>query len=195
MRLHRPLQIFGFFPVIAATFVLLAAGQPRAFAQLNSSAQTVTLNATLAEALTISATPSGINFNLVQGGIATASAPVAVSTSWLLKSTRANIAVFAWFTTPSAALSDGASTPNNIPSTEILGQVSSGTPTSYTAFTQSTALGTASGSLQLFTQALSASSRALTRTDNLNLQINLTAQPQLPAGTYSGILNLQAQAL
>ncbi len=169
--------------------------QRAAQAQTNSSSQTVTLNATLAEVLSISASPSNVTFALVQGGIATGSAPVAITTNWLLKSSRANLLLFAWFATPSAALTDGQQTPNNIPSTEILGQVTSGTPTSYNAFTQSNALGTANGGLQLFTQALSSSNRASSRNDNLNLEINLTAQPQLPAGSYSGVLNLQAQAL
>ncbi len=180
---------------LAAIFVVGAFHPRGSFAQLNSSAQNVTLNAVLSEALSISATPSNINFNLVQGGIAVASAPVAISTSWLVKSTRANVTLMAWFATPSAALTDGASTPNNIPSSELYGLVSSGTPTSYTAFGQSNALGTSGGGLLLFTQAMSAANRSANRTDNLSLEINLTAQPQLPAGTYSGVLNLQAQAL
>jgi hypothetical protein len=33
------------------------------------------------------------------------------------------------------------------------------------------------------------------RTDTLNMEINLTALPQLPAGTYTGTLYLQAQML
>ncbi len=184
---------------VFALVVLIALGSEinarPAFAQLNSSAQTITLNATLAEALSISATPSAVNFNLVQGGISTSSAPVAISTSWLVKTTRANIALVGWFATPSAALTDGAVTPNSIPSSEIYGMVAGGSPTAYTAFTQSNALGTASGGLQLFTQSLSSLNRSSTRTDNLNLEINLVGQPQLPAGTYTGILNLQAQAL
>lgn len=73
--------------------------------------------------------------------------------------------------------------------------MTTGAPTSYTAFSQSNTLGTASGGLQLFTQAISSTNRTSTRTDNLNLQINLTTLPQLPAGTYTGIITLQAQAL
>jgi hypothetical protein len=33
------------------------------------------------------------------------------------------------------------------------------------------------------------------RTDTLNMEINLEGLPQLPAGTYSGTLYLQAQML
>jgi hypothetical protein len=92
-------------------------------------------------------------------------------------------------------LTDGLSTPDNIPSSEVLGQVTSGTPTSYTAFTQSNTVGTANGGLLLYTQTLTSSNRSSNRTDNLNLEINLGAQPQLPAGSYTGLLNIQAQAL
>ena len=180
---------------IAGVSALFSATSLSCSAQLNSTAGTVTLNATLPEVLSVSATPGNVNFTLVPGSTAVASAPILVTTSWLVRATRANIALFAWFATPAAALTDGASTPNNIPSAEVYGTVPTGSPTAYTAFTQSGALGATGGGLQLFTQALYSATRSITRTDNLNLEINLTAQPQLPAGTYSGILNLQAQAL
>lgn len=166
-----------------------------AHAQLNSSAATVNLTASLLERLTLSATPGTVNFVLNNGAVTAGSAPVAITTTWLLLSTRANVSVYAWFATPAAALTDSATTPNNIPSTEVLGQVTTGTPTSFTAFTQSNTLGTAGGGLKLFTQALSVTNRSASRSDNLNLQIDLTSQPQLPAGSYAGTLNLQAQAL
>ncbi len=177
----------------AGTLFLLSVKTCRA--QISSSAGTVTLNATLPEVLSVSATPGNVNFTLVPGGTAVASAPILVTTTWLVRASRANIGLFAWFAAPAAALTDGAATPNTIPSAEVYGTVPTGSPTAYTAFTQSGALGAAGGGLQLFTQALSSSTRSATRTDNLNLEINLTAQPQLPAGTYSGVLNLQAQAL
>lgn len=168
---------------------------PACHAQLNSNATTVTLNATLAERLTISATPNAVSFTLNSGSVATASAPVAITTSWLLLPTRANVVLYSWFATPAAALTDGATTPDNIPSAQVLGQVTTGTPTTYTAYSQSNTLGTASGGLKLFTQGLTATNRAASRSDNLNLEIDLTNSPQLPAGSYSGTLNLQAQAL
>jgi len=33
------------------------------------------------------------------------------------------------------------------------------------------------------------------RTDTMNFNINLSALPNLPAGSYTGILNIQAQAI
>ncbi len=72
------------------------------------------------------------------------------------------------------------------------GRVTTGTPTSFTAFTQNGVgtVGTAGGSLTLFTQ--STAPLAGNRTDNLDLQIDLTGQPNLLPGTYTGTLNLQA---
>jgi len=178
--------------------VLLVAWSPAAFGQLNSNTATVSLTATLGETLSISATPTSTSFTLVAGGSANASAPVAITTSWVLGASRASVTLTGWFATAAQALTSGGSSPVYIPTSEVLGQVTTGSPTTFTAFTQSPGtggLGVTGASLVLFTQAISNTNRNANRTDNLNLQINLTSQPQLPAGTYTGTLNLQAQAL
>jgi hypothetical protein len=165
------------------------------YAQITSGNTTVSLNASLTETLAISATPSTVNFTLVKGGTALGSAPVAITTTWLALPTRANLLLDAFFASTTAALTDGNATPNNIPTSAVLGQVTTGSPTSFTAFTQTAALGLAGAGLTLFTQALTSLNRAGTRTDNLSLEINLASQPQLPAGTYTGTLTIQAEAL
>lgn len=177
---------------------LLAVTSPAALCQLNSNTATVSLNATLAESLTVAATPSAVNFTLVAGGTATGSAPVAITTTWVMQGSRSTVTLTGYFASASAALTSGGSSPVNIPTSEVFGQVTTGSPTTYTAFTQSPGtggVGVAGASLVLFQQAISGTNRAANRSDNLNLQINLTSQPQLPAGTYTGTLNLQAQAL
>jgi len=177
---------------------LLAIATPAALCQLNSNTATVSLNASLAESLTVAATPSAVNFALVAGGTATGSAPVAITTTWVMSGSRSTVTLTGYFSSATAALTSGGSSPVNIPTSEVFGQVTTGAPTTYTAFTQSptgTALGVAGASLVLFQQAISGTNRASNRSDNLNLQINLAGQPQLPAGTYTGTLNLQAQAL
>ena len=166
-----------------------------AYSQLNSGTQSVTLNAVMAETLTLSATSTSVNFALAGSSTATAALPVVIITTWVLQPSRANLVLDAYFASSSAALTDGAATPDYIPSSAVLGKVSTGTPTSYTAFTQTTALGPAGAGLTLFTVPLTASNRTGVRTDNLNLQINLSGLPQLPAGTYTGTITLQAQAL
>src|ERR1700691_1063183 len=77
----------------------------RAFgAALNSNTASVTLTATMAESLTVSATPAGVTFNLVQNGTATASAPIVITTNWVLSTTRANIQVDGYFASATSAL-------------------------------------------------------------------------------------------
>ena len=57
------------------------------------------------------------------------------------------------------------------------------------------ALGVSGASLVLFQATVDGTHRNITRTDNLNLEINLASQTQLPADIYTGTLNIQAQAL
>jgi hypothetical protein len=105
------------------------------------------------------------------------------------------INLYGYFSNAAAALSGGGSPVVNIPSSEVLGQVPTGSPTSFTSFTQSAPLGGAGASLLLFTQSFFLIAGGGSRTDALSLEINLANQPQLPAGTYSGTLFIQAQSL
>ena len=184
-------------PSLSAVFalVLFALSTPVSFSQaLNSNTASVSLTATLGETLTISATPNAVNFALISGGVAAGSAPVAITTTWILGSGRANVVLDAYFASANALTFAGPPVAN-IPTSAVLGQVTTGAPTTFTAFTQTAALGTAGAGLTLFTQSLSSTNRASTRTDNLNLEIDLSSVPQLPSATYTGTLTLQAQAL
>jgi hypothetical protein len=183
------------FPKFILALALLALLVPAAVCQLTSNTASVALNATLGESLTVTATPSAVTIPLVSGGTAIGSSPVAITTTWILSASRTAVTLVGYFSSATAALTDGATTPANIPSSEVLGQMTTGTPTAFTAFTQTSPLGAAGAALTLFTQGLSGTNRTANRTDNLNLEINLASQPQLPAGTFTGTLNIQAQAL
>jgi hypothetical protein len=182
-------------PKLIPVLALLTLTIPAAVCQLNSNTASVALNATLGESLTVAATPSTVAIPLVSGATAAGTSPVAITTTWVLSASRTAVTLVGYFSSATAALTDGAATPDNIPASEVLGQVTTGTPTSFTAFTQTAPLGAAGAGLTLFTQALTGANRTANRTDNLNLEINLAAQPQLPAGSYTGTLNIQAQAL
>jgi hypothetical protein len=189
-NLFRVLSIAIGAAVLASTSGFCAAN--------NSNASTVTLTATLPESLTIAATPSNVTFNLVAGSTANGSAPVAITTSWVLNGSRTSVTLTGWFSSAAQALAGTGSSPAYIPTSEIYGQVTTGAPTTFTPFTATTtggALGVSGASLVLFQATVDGTHRNITRSDNLNLQINLTSQPQLPADTYTGTLNLQAQAL
>jgi hypothetical protein len=121
--------------------------------------------------------------------------PVQIQTQWNLHPGSSNaVAVVAYFTNPARAMASGT---NYIPSAWIRGRVATGTPTAYTPITQAAVVaggqtvGTAGGSLLLFTQPISGKTKAGTRTDNLELQLDLTGRQTLP-GTYTGTLHIRA---
>lgn len=146
--------------------------------------------------LSVTATPSLVNFNLVQGGTAHGSAGINITTTWtgsfcLLACT---ISTYAYFTSAAAALSGGGTPPTNIPSSAVFGQVSTG-GSDYNPFTNTTPLGGANAGLTIFQQGYFLLTFGGSRTDVLNLEINLAGQPKLAAGNYSGILYIQAESL
>jgi hypothetical protein len=176
---------------------LLALASPAAFAAsaLTSNTSTVALSATLPESLSISTNNSAVNFNLIAGQTVQGDKSVTVTTNWILNNTRQNVRLTGWFSSATAALTDGETTPTNIPSSEVLGQVGTGTFTAFTQGPDTGGVGQAGASLNLFTQAVGASNYNSSKQVTLNLEINLSSQTQLPAGTYTGTLNLQADAL
>lgn len=125
-----------------AVLVALATLLPgSAFSQTNSNQATVVLTATLLESITVAAIPSAVNFNLASGGVAGGSTPVAITTLWVLSPTRSSLKLYGSFASAAAALSDGNG--NSIPSADVLGQVTTGSPTNYTPFTQTVPFGAA----------------------------------------------------
>ncbi len=169
-----------------AVLALALAFAPAAFAQLNSNQATVNLNATLGETLTVAAGPGTVNFALPASGIANGSAPVAITTSWALSGSRTSVRLYAYFSS-AVALTDGT---NNIPTSNVLGSVNGG---AFGAFTGGAGpFGTES--IQVFNQAITNANRNAARADNVDLRINTTGLG-LPASTYTGVLNIQAQAL
>lgn len=159
---------------------------------LNSGAQTIALNATLAESLTLNLSANSVNFTLVAGSAANAgSANITATTSWVLKPGRTAVGVYAYFANAAAALTDGAG--NNIPSSAFFISDNAGTST---ALTSATAFNAANAGMQLANVAINGANKNSSRTDVMAFNINLTGGtlPQLPAATYTGTLNIQAQA-
>ncbi len=165
-------------------------------ASLNSNAPTVALNGSLAESLTVSAAVSTVSFTLVPGSTVAGSTAIPITTTWVLGPSRTSIKLYGYFGKSVAALTDGYTHPDNIPSADVLGRVPTGTPTSFTAFSQTNAgFGHAAASLLLYTQTIALTSHNFvgTRTDDLSLEIATPAT--LPAGNYTGTLTLKAQAI
>jgi hypothetical protein len=188
VRIHKGL--LGGLTALAASAALSAT----ASAQVPSGIANVNLNATLLHWVTVRVTGgSSVNFALTQNAATNGDVPTVIHTAWDLNPGRIGaVRLYGYFSVPSQALSDG--TGNNIPASWVLGQMPTGTPTTYTAFTQTNPVGPAAGSLALFTTNITGSNKIGSRTDNLNLRIDLTGHT-LPAATYTGVLRIQARAI
>jgi hypothetical protein len=169
--------------------VLLLGLAAPARAQKNSNFVTVNLQANATQSLSVTAAPALVNFNLLPaGGVSNGSVPVSVTTTWVLTTLIGTVKLYGYFASPVTALTDGAG--DNIASSRVLGSVNGG---AYSAFTGNSPFN-AGSSLQLFNQFIFIFNTNSTRTDSLALQLNTTGV-LLPAGTYSGLLVIQAQAL
>jgi hypothetical protein len=146
---------------------------------------------TFGGSVTVTAAPAFVSFRLVSKGVATSSAGVGVTTTWTGLSRLCKLNLYGYFSSAGAALTSG-SPAVNIPTSAVLGKVPTGSPSAYTPFTQSNPIGGAS--LLLYCELFMAGGNGF-RADTLNLEINLEGLPQLPAGTYTGTLYLQAQML
>ncbi len=160
---------------------------------LTSNIATATLSAAKAASLSVSITSGASQSiaNLVDNAVNTfpGATPVVIQTDWDINPSAASISLVGYFSAPSQALANGT---DYITSSLILGRVSTGLPTSFTTFTQNAlaGVGTAGGSLVLFTQAINGTNKQSSRTDNLELRIDMTGQTAT-AGTYTGTLNLR----
>ena len=175
-------------PLGAAIFLLAFLTAPVAPAQINSNVAGINLAAALNTSLTVLAAPSAVNFALVQNGISDGSAPITVTTIWSLRPNVGDVTVYAYFTTSAAALSNGAGI--NIVSARVFGSANGG---AFAAFTGNSPFAAAS-SMTVATWRILGNNRNGTRVDTLALRISTTGLV-LPAGSYSGVLNIQAQAL
>jgi hypothetical protein len=177
----------------------LAAARPeRAVAQVGSvsSAQVINLAVAKTSKLTLSVVSGTVQTlaSFTDGTTNNFPTPVGIQTQWDLNPGQTGtVQVIGWFSTPAQALFNGAAG-TSIPSSYIKGRVTTGVPVTYTAFTQNAVggVGVAGGSLRLLNVTITGANKTASRTDNLDLQLDLTAAPSMVPGTYTGTLNIQA---
>ncbi len=176
--------------MVISAFILVFVFVPASHAQtLNSNNATVNLNAKLSESLTVVAGPATVNFTpLAPNGPTNGDNPVAVTTTWVLGEARASVKVYAYFAGANA-LTDGVG--DNIPVANVTGNVNG---SGANPFTNVTVFSGATG-MTVFTQAIGAvGTFNSNHSDSIALVINTTGLA-LPAATYTGVLNIQAQAI
>ena len=188
VRIHQ--RLLGGVLVLAA---LVGPSAP-ASALVLSGIRSVNLAASLSQALTVTVlSGSSVNFVLTPNAPANGDVPTVIRTAWNVNPGQTGtVSLYAYFVVTGQALTDGAS--SSIPCSWVMGQMTTGTPTTYTAFTQTNPVGPAGGSLALFTTNITGINKNSNRTDNLNLRIDLTGRT-LATGNYTGVLRIQARAL
>jgi hypothetical protein len=174
---------------LAGTIALLLAGSSSAVAQagLTSNVATVALTATKNATLTVSPNASTATLaSITDNSNANNFTPVSLTTAWNLTA-GSSVRLVGWFAAPAQALVNGT---DLIPSSKVEGRVGA---TPFAPFSSAAVggVGVAAGSLQLFSQAVAAGSFFGSRTDQLDLRLNLAGTTTM-AGDYTGTLNLQA---
>ena len=181
----------GATPAKALAALLLYLGATAAAAasgQIRLPAGPVPMAAGMSSSLTVTATPALVNFTLVPNGVANGSSAISITTAWAIAGSSARVSLYAYFTTPAAALSSAAG--NNIPAANVSGSVNGG---AFRTFTQSSPFAGWS-SITIFSRRVGPNDLQAQRTDTLNLHVN-TGGLALPAGNYVGQLVIQAQAI
>jgi len=182
--------------IVALMAAMSTVQVPPVNAQVNSNIGTVNLNATLSESLTVTVNSgSTVNFTLVPNTAVNAgSATTGLTTAWVLKPGRTSVALWAYFTSATASLvHQTAGNTVDIPSSAVKIQV--GGAGAFNALTAVSPFNAAASGLQIGSSiAITGVNKNSSRNDTLAYQIDTTVVPQLPADTYVGTLNIQAQA-
>jgi hypothetical protein len=160
--------------------------------ELYAQAQIISLAASAPSLLSVAVTSGAVQTiaNVTDNAVNNFPTPVGIATSWDVNPGQTNtVRLVAYFSVPAQALVG----PIQIPSSRVLGRMTTGIPTTYTAMTQNGVggVGSAGGSLQLFSENIGGGNKNASRNDNLDLQLNLVGTT-LPAGTYVGVLNIRA---
>lgn len=161
--------------------------------KLSAQAQVISLSAATPSTLTVAVTSGAVQTiaGVTDNAVNNFPSPVVIQTAWNVNPGQTNtVKLVAYFTLPAQALLG----PTPIPSSRVLGRMSTGTPTTFTAITQNAVggVGSAGGSLQLYTVNINGGNKSASRVDNLDLRLDLVGFPPLPAGAYVGVLNLRA---
>lgn len=181
---------FAVVAVLVLGFASVASAQV-----INSGAQIINLNAKLQESLTLTLSGNAVNFTLAPGSATNAgSTTITATTKWVLQPSRTAVNVYAYFGSTSA-LTDGAG--DIIPTSAFSLSDNGGAAAALTSSAANAAGFGASGAGALVSSTtINGTNKNSSSTDVMAFNIDLSAGtlPQLPAGTYTGTLNIQAQA-
>jgi hypothetical protein len=182
------MKFFKKATMVFAALLLSLFSVPQSKAQTSSNAAAVTMSFAVESSLTVAASPSSIVFNATDARHATASAPIAVTTSWNLAVGGGNIFTVAYFSTNTAALTNGTL---NIPTSNILASINSGTATACTRADVNVAAANPGGICPEIFAGIGVSAQG-THSDNILLL--LSSGTDFPVASYTGTITISAQA-
>lgn len=179
------------FGTIAALLLAAAMVVSPAGAQVqNSGASPIALTAGLSDSITLTLSGNSVNFTLTGGSANNpGSTGITATTNWVLKPNVNSLKLYAFFSSSTAALSDGAG--HNIPSADFQISANGG---GFTPLTNTVPFGGANAGLQISSVPIRGYNKTGTNSDLMTFNINLAPLPNLPAGVYTGTLTIQAQA-
>jgi hypothetical protein len=184
----RMLAKFGILAALALAPVMSAT--PAQAQVLNSGASPIALNAVLSDSITLTLSGNAVNFTLVGGSASNpGSTSITATTTWVLKPSINSLKLYAFFSSSTAALTDGAG--HNIPSADFQISDNGG---AFAALTNTVVFGGANAGLQVSSVPIRGYNKTGTNSDVMTFNINLAPLPSLPAGVYTGTLTIQAQA-
>jgi hypothetical protein len=162
--------------------------------ELSGQARIISLVATSQSVLSVTVQSGAVQTlaSVTDNAVNSFPSPVVIQTAWNVNPGQTNtVNLVAYFSAPAQALVGGIT---KIPSSRVLARMSTGLPVTFTALTQNGVggVGSAGGSLHLFAVNVAGANKSASRTDNLDLQLNLVGFPALPPGIYTGVLNLRA---
>jgi hypothetical protein len=171
--------------LLAAMFAAPVRAQVR-----NSGGSPIALNAVLSDSITLTLSGNAVNFNLVGGSASNpGSTGITATTTWLLRPNINSLRLYAFFSSSTAALSDGAG--HNIPSADFQISDNGG---AFAALTNTVPFGGANAGLRVSSVLILGFNKTGTHSDAMNFNINLAPLSSLPMGVYTGTLTIQAQA-
>jgi hypothetical protein len=144
----------------------------------------------LADSISLNLSGNSVSFVLTAGSATNAgNTGITATTTWVSRPGK-DIQVYAYFTSAASALSDGVG--DSIPSSAFSISNNGG---AYAPLTGTVPFGGANAGLQLYTVKVTGLNKTGSHSENMLFNINLSALPALPAGTYAGTLNIQAQVI
>lgn len=184
----RMMAKFGTMGALLLAVNLFAA--PGRAQVLNAGASPIRLNAVLQDSITLTLSSHAVNFTLAAGSANNpGSTGITATTTWVMKPSVNSLNLYAFFSSSTAALSDGAG--HNIPSADFQISDNGG---AFAPLTNTVAFGGANAGLQVSSVPIRGYNKTGTNSDAMTFNINLAPLPNLAAGVYTGTLTIQAQA-